>query len=153
MCVREGLSRGGETGQVAEWRDQGPAGPGVSSSQMPTLLKVRTAVDVGRKVVSKEPLSLVDEKSEQGVRSQGDWGKSSVIWRVRPTVIGPLARWSLGVLAGARPPSSSRFKAFLELGSRLHSLLGRAIGSVERHRFSTGNSGKITSLFFGWSAV
>lgn len=44
----------------------------MSSSQMPTLLKVRTAVDVVRKVVSKEPLSLVDEKSEQGVRNQGD---------------------------------------------------------------------------------
>lgn len=27
-------------------------------------------------------------------------------------------------------------------------LLGSAIGDVERHRFSTGNSGKITCLFF-----
>lgn len=44
----------------------------MSFSQMSTLLKVKTGIDIGRKVVSKEPLSLVDEKSKQGVSNQGD---------------------------------------------------------------------------------
>ena len=65
VSVGEWLSQGGETGQGAAW-------PGVSFSEMSTLLKVKTGIDIGRKVVSKEPLSLVDEKSKQGVSNQGD---------------------------------------------------------------------------------
>lgn len=41
-------------------------GAGVSSTWMSTLLKVWTGVQVGMKVRSKEPVSSVDKRREQG---------------------------------------------------------------------------------------